>query len=361
MVTCMTILTSRNALAIFLFLSAVLRAEAQELSPAHKKITLYYTANWELTSPEKAVYHRETNLDFQNLGFEGTYKDYSKANKLLAEGYYEKGVMRGLHSAYNEDGSLKSTYEYSDTGFIIWELVNDKNEHVITRGTGKFTTYFYQFKEQDHAFRIYEGVVSGEFIFGKRTGTWTYEDKAGNLTDQEVYEHGAFAKRITYTRHGAVEYHERVPVISSLAALIQESFSYDTTQYTHLNQYFERNLPAYPESFQRAITFPGGMKRFLLLVAVSLPIQLEETIVKLTVDEHGNFKKIKASLSYGDLDDDLKRIVKAHQLKFLPAIADGKPYELTMRIPISNSQPWITYLQTTTADDLGAYLRDLNE
>src|SRR6478609_8053891 len=110
------------------------------------KLTFYYNMNWELTTPEKSFARREAYFDLQEMVFDGVYQDYNKDNKLIAEGYYAHGKKSGIQTEHFADQSIKQTIEFSDGDFIIWQLVNDKREFEIARGTGKFTLpYFYFF------------------------------------------------------------------------------------------------------------------------------------------------------------------------------------------------------------------------
>jgi len=92
------------------------------------KVVFYYTVNWELTTPEKSFFKREANFNLMEMSFDGVYKDYNKENKLIAEGLYSRGEKRGLQNEYFGDRSLKSTIEFVNLDFTIWELKDENGE-----------------------------------------------------------------------------------------------------------------------------------------------------------------------------------------------------------------------------------------
>jgi len=326
------------------------------------RFTLYYSDSWELTTPDKAAYTREGTVNFIDMVFYGVFKDYSREHKLVRDGFYDdQGVKRGLHTEYFQNGSVKSTMEYAEEGFIIWELTNDMGENEVTRGTGKFTVFYYNFEQVDRSLKLVEGVLNGEFLNGKRTGTWTYKKDGGQEWDEELYERGMLTKRTSVSASGTVELHEIKPVIISLSSLVTEAFSFDPSSYTHLNQFFEQYGPAYPTTFQRSITFPGGIKKLLLLLSANYSIHTDEVkLASVTVDENGNLTKIKMG-GRQDLQRELERTIKPFKLKFLPAVANGKAYESTVKIPISNDGQWISFLQNSSEDAIYTYLATVNQ
>src|SRR5689334_4922576 len=88
----------KNLLTFFFLINACGRIDVYS-QPGHitsepTKLTLYYNLNWELTTPEKSFVRREAYFDLQDMVFDGVYQDYSKDNKLIAEGYYAHGKKR---------------------------------------------------------------------------------------------------------------------------------------------------------------------------------------------------------------------------------------------------------------------------
>jgi antitoxin component YwqK of YwqJK toxin-antitoxin module len=326
------------------------------------KVTLYYNQSWDLTTADKALYRREANLDLREITFAGLYKDYNKMNKVIREGFYENGMRKGLQTDYFDDGQIKSTMEFDEQGFVIWELNTETHDNQVIHGTGKFTMPYYSFEEVNQTMQLKEGTLQGEFRSGKRVGKWTYLDQTGVLTDEETYSNGVFSERASFKNSNRTVQETKKTIIVSIESLIMEAFAYDETAFTNLNQYLEQNTPPLPPHFQRNITFPGGIKKLLLLIALNLRFDIEENLmIRITVDEQGHLIKVKSSVFVVGLGDEVNHAMKSHETKLLPAIADGKPALATMIIPVSNSQQWIHYLQTAPADDVELYVQEVNK
>ena len=325
-----------------------------------KPVTLYYNGAMELTTPEKALFRRETLLDFENITFSGVCKDY-KTDKLISEKFYEHGVNTGLHTEYSLDGKVKSTLEHSDQGFIIWELRSEKGDPIVTQGTGNFTISCFVVESAGSGVSLKTATVSGRFERGRRTGTWTYTDQNNAVTDTELYEAGEFVSRTDYSL-GKIAVRTKKNIIIALEDLLAETFQFEEGTFINLQEYFGKYVTPLPASYNRSITFPGGMKKLLLIIALGLQTEVEENqVVKLTVDENGKYQKIKANFLLGSgFTGELASIVKPHETKLLPAIRNGKPVSMTIKIPVGNSREWIDYLQSVPDDDVNAYLDQLN-
>src|SRR5882762_2213658 len=156
-----------------LFNSTGLFAQPAGGQPTSMKVVFYYTLNWELTTHEKSFFKREADFDLMAMSFDGVYKDYDKEDKLIAEGLYSKGEKRGLQNEYFNDRSLKSTIEYLNLDFTIWELKDENREVRITGGTGQFSLNYLYVSGLVSQPVWKHGVLNGEFHFGRRVGTWT--------------------------------------------------------------------------------------------------------------------------------------------------------------------------------------------
>src|SRR5882672_3979590 len=177
---------------------------AQLASPSRGKATFYYTLSWELTTKEKSFFRREANFDFIEMVFDGLYKDYNKDDKMIGEGLYAHGVKRGLQTEYFNDRTLKSTIEYLNNDFTIWELKNEKQEVEVKGGTGKFTIYYLYVSGLVSQPVWKEGILNGEFNLGRREGIWTYQDINKKPTDEEVYSNAKLIKRVRYSDNATV-------------------------------------------------------------------------------------------------------------------------------------------------------------
>ncbi len=311
------------------------------------KLTFYYNQNWELTTPEKSFYRREAYFDLQEMVFDGVCNDYSKDNKLMAEGFYAHGAKRGIQTEYAHDRSVKSTIEFSGDDFIVWQWVNENKVYEITRGTGKFTlTYFYFFDLN----QFKHGVLNGEFQNGRRVGKWLYQDSNKKSWDEEEYKNGKFVKRTHFTERGAVELDFQKEIIISVNSLNTETLAFDKEAFATLNQFFEQYI-SYPVSLQRKIGYAGGVKRLLrLLVEAGVPEQ-NLVLAKIKMDEHGQILKTTI-VRPADLNSD-ERVLKAieqHGGKILPAIKNGKPVAATIYLPVASGKEWQQLLVDMPAD-----------
>ncbi|HEV8514212.1 MAG TPA: energy transducer TonB [Cyclobacteriaceae bacterium] len=330
----------KNFLALYFLINVCgcvyVYAQSGHTTQESIKLTFHYNVNWELTTPEKSFVRREAYFDLQEMVFDGVYQDYNNNNKLIGEGYYAHGVKRGIQTEHFEDQSIKSTIEFSDRDFVIWQLVNDKREYEVAKGTGKFSIpYFYFFD-----YYLKQGTVNGEFANGKKTGTWIYRDLRKVKTDVEYYRNGKFLSRTHFAKNDSIELNTSKEMILSINSITTDALLFDKTSFTTLNQYFEAQI-TYPVSFQRNVTYPGGIKRLLrLLMEADVP-ENYLALVKIKVDEHGQVLKSNIVRSVDPSTDE--RVLKAmerYQSRFVPAIQDGKPYPTTIYLPVSGGERW---------------------
>lgn len=300
------------------------------------KVIFYYNSNWELTTTEKHFFKREAYFDLQEMVFDGVYQDYNKNNKLIAEGYYAHGVKSGIQTEHFEDQSIKSTIEFSNNDFIIWQLMNDKKEYEIIKGNGKFSLPYYYFFD----FYLKQGTLKGEFQNGKRAGTWIYYDSKKVKTDVEYYEKGRLLNRTYFARNDSAALNSKKEIILSVNAIITESLSFDKELYMSVNQYFESQI-IYPPSFQRNVSYPGGLRHLLkLMVEAEVPDQ-NLVLVKMKIDEHGQILKSAIVRSVDPYTDErVLRVLEIHKTRIIPAMKNGKAYVSTFYLPVSGGESW---------------------
>lgn len=324
-----------------------------EVKPRPINTTLFYNLNWELTTSDKSFFRREAYIDFTEMVFDGVYKDYNKENVLIAEGFYAHGVKGGLQNEYNSNRSLRSTIEYNGNDFTIWEFKGEQKGDSIKNGNGKFTVSYFYISGLVERPSWKQGVLRGEFRSGKRAGIWTYHDLNKIKTDEEVYENGKLVNRTHFTEATTIELNYKKDIVISLSSLISETIAFDHNAFEFLNEVFEQQ-PRYPVSFQRNITYPGGMKKLLLLLVQNADIPAGQVcIVKLRVDEHGRILKYAIAESVNpSVDERAVKAIKLHDHKFFPAIKNGLPYPSTIFIPVSGGQYWIDFLNSSTIEDI---------
>lgn len=337
---------------IYTFWGISVYGQRGHVAPEPLKLTFYYNMNWELTTPEKSFVRREAYFDLHEMVFDGVYQDYNKDNKLIAEGYYAHGKKSGIQTEHFEDQSIKSTIEFSDNDFVIWQLMNDKKEYQVAKGTGKFSLpYFYFFD-----YYLKQGAFSGEFLNGKRSGTWVYRDLKKNITDVEYYRNGKFQSRTHFAKNDSVILPVSKELILSLNAINTESLVFDKEAFASLSQYFETQI-TYPPSFQRNVTYPGGIKQLLRLLTDANVPENYLSLVKIKIDEHGQVLKTWIVRSV-DPDTDMRvlKSVEQHQSRLLPAIKDGKPFPVIFYLPVSGGERWEQTLKEMPA----TYFLDVN-
>lgn len=305
-------------------------------------VTFYYNLNWELTTPEKSVYKREAAFDLQEMVFDGIYKDYNKEGHLIAEGFYGHGAKRGIQTEYYDDQSIKSTIEFSDWDFIIWQMVSLNKEYRITRGTGKFTIGYYHYSD----LKFKQGILTGEFQNGKRVGVWVYSDLKNVKTDVEYYKNGNFLSHYYFTKNDSIELEGKKEIFLSVFSLYTEALAYDKETYTNANQFFESQV-TYPSSFQRNVSYPGGLKRLLWLLAQETDVRDRNlALVKLKLNERGQILKSVIVRSVDDnTDDRVLDAIKLHEVRLLPAMKDGKPISSTFYLPVASGEEWMKTLR----------------
>ena len=285
--------------------------------------------------------------------FDGIYKDYDKENKLMAEGLYAHGEKRGLQNEYFNDRSLKSTIEFVNHDFTIWELKDENKEIEVKGGTGKFTLYYLYVSGLVSQPTWKEGILNGEFHFGRRVGTWTYQDTNKVKTDEEIYENGKLIKRIHFSDDQSVELDYPKEIIISVNSLFTDSYAFDHDSFKSLNEVFEKML-TYPVHFQRNITYPGGIKKLLLLLAKNAEIpEGYVAVVKIKVDANGKVTKYKVdNVDSPGMKDRALKAVKLYENKLFPAIKNGKPHTASIYLPISGGQEWTDLLNQTPVQEL---------
>jgi hypothetical protein len=349
-----------RVLFLILLFAAETRGQiAQEPKPTTFKITLHFSINWELTIAEREFYRRECTFDFDNMRYEGVYQDF-KDDKLIAEGNYLHGERRGLQTEYFPDRSLKSTIEYGDGGdFTIWDMNMETGEHQVERGTGKFSIVYVYRTGLINKPVWKEGILEGEFQQGRRVGTWTYTDINKVKTDEENYERGKFLKRTHFGEGTTIDLDYKKEIFLSIYALYVENLAADATVFVELNQAFGPiGLPA---TYNRDVTYAGGIKRLLLLLSQAATMVEDGTlfIVGLKVDEKGVITKSIVRNSMGqDVDAQLFKLMSVHEKRFFPAIKNGVAHTSWVYIPIGRGEEWIKTIRESTVKDLLAIGKD---
>ena len=301
---------------------------------AQVKIQVYYDKDWMISDSSDYSYRRDANFDFNELFFDGEYKDYDKEDHLIGDGSFNKGVKTGIHNTYLTDGKLKSSIEYEGDEFIIREL-NSGNENFVKAGTGKFSIPFTIYKK--------EGILRGEFKNYKKIGKWTYTDSEGNKTHEEIYKDDTFQKGTYFSPRGETALLKKREIFIKPNEPI-ESFDINKKELTNLFEFFSIQTSSLSDSLSSGVRYPGGMKNLLKEVnrMVRYPVEAfrngirGRVIVTITVDKEGQVKKYDITKSVDkSLDAEGIRVLQLFEDKWFPSVLKGQPYESTISIPIT--------------------------
>jgi hypothetical protein len=331
------------ALTIILF-SSELTAQPVFTKQEPVKVTFHYNAVWELTTAENAMYTREAYFDLTDMVFEGVFNDYNKKGELIADGIYNQGVKSGIHTEY-VNHTVKTKVEYSGNDFTIWEWSNGSGEGV-KNGNGKFSMTIYYFLSIDGQIVPRQGVLHGEFLRGRRSGVWIYTDTNKSKTDKEVYSNGKLINHKRYDKYDSSEAKESKPIYLSLISMNTEILAFDKASFSNLNKYFEKYV-TYPNQFNRNVTYPGGIKRLLVLLSNTMMLPEKNLeLIRLKIDEHGQITKSTLMRSVNVTYDELTaEVLELHQYRFFPAIRNGKPEAATIYLPIAGGVEWERLLE----------------
>lgn len=346
------------AATAFTFVSTAI---AQPFSKKHDpvKVTFYYDAVWELTTPANSLYRREAYFDLTDMVFDGVFSDYNRKDELIADGYYDHGVKSGIHTQYF-DHTVKMKVEYSNNNFTIWEWNDEKGEGV-KNGNGKFSITIFYFVAVDGQFLPKQGILTGQFRNGRRVGLWVYYDGSQKKTDEEHYINGQLQKRIHYTDDNTVESKQSRSVYLSLNAFNTEALAYSKDSFSTLNQYFREHVP-YPNTFTRNITYPGGARFLLKLLANTLAVpERNMEVLRLKIDGSGKIEKATVirsiSATYDLLTD---RFLEQHGHRFLPAVLNGQSVPGVIFLPIASGDEWMQTLEEAPIEWLLNYTNFMN-
>jgi hypothetical protein len=202
-----------------------------------------------------------------------------------------------------------------------------------------------------------QGTFTGEFQNGKRVGAWIYYDSKNTRTDVEYYQkNGRLLERTYFAKNDSLILNEKKEIILSVNSIITEALVLDKESFSTVNQYFEAQAK-YPGSFQRNVSYPGGLKHLLrLLTRADVPDRYL-VLVKLKISEHGQVDKISIARSVdANTDARVVRELEQHQFRFCPAMKNGKPIASTIYLPVSGGENWERQLKELPTE----YFFDVN-
>ena len=147
-------------------LNSVINAQQRAITPEPviQKVTLYYNGAAELTTPDKATLKREVEMNITAMVFHGVYQDFDLQDNLIEEGYFHEGHKKGLRNQYFNNRLLKSSIDFSEKDFVIWQLKNDQKEDMVVNGSGKFSIPFFYGTGTTLQPRWKQGILEGELF-----------------------------------------------------------------------------------------------------------------------------------------------------------------------------------------------------
>lgn len=336
------------ALILLCGMMCTLSAVAQADLPDPVEISVYYAGSGQITTKDKALFRRVVHLDWQEMVFTGAFRDYDMKDKLIADGYYEQGQPAGFYSEYHEDGSTRMSVEYdTNHDFIIWQLTNLDKSFTIAKGSGSFAIDYYYFLD----WRLKPGTMTGEFLNGRRVGTWLYTDGTHRLTDKENYRDGQLVSRVYYRGKDSVILHFKKDIVLSPRLFASNLQNFDLTSFPTAQTFLDSTVQ-YPSNYKHKFTYFGGLKKFLRMVSQAAAVPEHGLVlVRLKIDEHG--KVLKSSVVRSVDDDTDERALKAvlsHASHFLPPVQNGKPVATVVYIPVATGEEWNQMLDNAPED-----------
>ena len=198
--------------------------------------------------------------------------------------------------------------------------------------------YYYFFD-----YYLKQGTLTGEFQNGKKTGAWVYYDQKNTKTDIEYYDRGRLTRRIYHTKADgdSISLRSRKEIVLSINSISTDALAVDKEAFSSTSQYFETQV-AYPPSFERNVSYPGGFKHLLRLLTQEVEVADRNlALVRIKVNEHGQVLKSVIVRSVDPYTDE--RLIKAlefHTPRFIPAAREGKTYATTIYLPVSGGEAW---------------------
>lgn len=243
-------------------------------------------------------------LDSMCTQFDGPYSSFHKSGKISTKGRYADNKKFGNWKSYSGDGKLTDSAYYKD-GFIYgtalrWYDDGSIEDSLIFEDYGKGVCKGYWSDGKPKQ--------SGNFIAGKKSGTWTYNYKSGMKCQEVKYEADSALSYTCYDEAGSIQTSNCV--------------------------------------YEREANFKGGEKAWLKylsnkLSTVVLPKEYYNggifgtVYVQFIVDTEGKIKDAKIVASVDpDLDEVAKNIIRQSP-RWEPAVQYNRPVNAYRRQPIT--------------------------
>lgn len=211
-----TLLMKHTLLAVLLLFSSIL-AFAQE-----EKV-IFYNTNWLITTQDHAAFARSVIMpdtvakfnSLRSLSFDGDIIDYYSNGKVLANGFYEKGVKRGHWQFFHFNGKPESSgsYEnnrrvgewkfwwpngqlmnvllYDSLGIKVIHSWSEDGKQLVVNGNGKVSIKL----EEDEKSKA---MLEGSYRNGLKDGLWRRTNKKGQSEIEQMFSNGELLQGHTF-------------------------------------------------------------------------------------------------------------------------------------------------------------------
>lgn len=365
----------KYALLIFCILSV--------FSSLAQKQVLYYSTKWEITPKELATYFRVCNYNSASLFFAGEVRDYTldstlvmkgsysnygtkdgefffyyPSGKLQAQGNFKKDLRDGTWKYYYEDGNMKLEGVFTNDDFSPVNAYDPAGNKIINNGTGPWN-FEYEWYNQKERY-----IVKGEFLDGKKEGTWTCQLSSGDLLYRETFKDGQFKKGVSLVPFRR-DLQEPFGNKFMLPYKFEVTEKFIPTIQTERHHYPQLNfLPgAVPTSTPELPTqlsndsikdervflvvddpaeFPGGMDAMMKFLAVNVKYPVEARIygvqgkvfVKFIVEKDGSISNIQIAKGLDQsLNKEAIRVISSFPA-WKPGRQSGKPVRTQFVLPV---------------------------
>jgi antitoxin component YwqK of YwqJK toxin-antitoxin module len=225
---------------------------------SQKAVTIYYDANWNLTTRETATYSRVGIIDTIKYQFNGMVEDrylngnlemtgyylaskkdgkfnfYYPDGKIKTMGLYKNNERCGVWINYYENGKVKDKLVFNSDFLHVLEYYDANGNQMVENGTGQWETQFL------NDFSFDSVMVKGAFRNKLRDGKWNFYSKSLVLDTSanmrleciETYDNGKFIGGKYAWRGGNME-----DLHSPVENVLPETKKFKYTETWHFNRY----------------------------------------------------------------------------------------------------------------------------
>jgi rhomboid protease GluP len=238
------------------------------------QIQVYYDSNWrELPDSAGAHFYRIGRRDSLDR-WQGDVRDYYINGAIQMKGKYSNNMHHGIFRYYRRDGSYESLGRYeNDRPVGKWEnyYANGQLESEVYYGNGSFTRSVFdslgnpqvtngngrQVKWHDN------GTIEeeGDFVDGRKEGTWYGYYPSGKGHYQEFYRNGMLVRGVALDEHGARYVYDQLSIFP----------------------FPEMGMPEYERYLQENVRRPEGQGRHSGTVELTFMVHTDGSLADFVV------------------------------------------------------------------------------